>query len=173
MKQTCWVLLEGHDDVRFFDKVLRSQLLKKYNKVISYTYAERSQETVTNFIKSLNDLNTDYIIIADFDSSTCFTFVKNKIQLKMPSADITKITIVKTEIESWYLAGVDRSNSRKLQIPYYSTTDNITKEMFNEIISSKFKSRIDFMVEILKIFDSSTAKKQNTSFRYAWNKFLF
>ena len=173
MKKIFYVLLEGPDDARFFDLILRPQLLKKYDQIITYLYSGRPQKIRERYVESLNKSDSDYMIISDFDSSTCITFSKDNLKSKISVASTSNIIISKTEIESWYLAGIDFKNSRYLQIPHYATTDDISKKQFDEIMPEIFNSRIDFMQEILKRFDSNIAKAQNSSFRYMWNKFIF
>lgn len=101
------------------------------------------------------------------------TSSKNTLKEKISIVKAENVAIAQTEIESWYLAGIDRSNASQLRIPHYPTTDTIPKEHFNEIIPSMFESRIDFMQELLKKFSIQTAKFQNSSFRYVWNRFIF
>jgi hypothetical protein len=79
--------------------------------------------------------------------------------------------VVIKEIESWYLAGLDDRSSKRLGTRYLNTTDNVTKEQFNDLIPKKFDSRIDFMQEILKCFHTETGKQKNTSFRYFLEKY--
>jgi len=168
-----YVLLEGADDQRFFNKILRPELLKKYDKVIPYLYASTPKKVIEHHVESLNKNNAEYIVFSDFDVSTCMTSSKNILKEKISVIKAENAAVVQTEIESWYLAGIDYHNSRQLRITYYPTTDDISKEQFNEIIPQMFESRIDFMQELLKKFNIQTAKIQNSSFRYVWNKFIF
>lgn len=168
-----YVLLEGADDQRFFDKILKPELSKKYHKIITYLYASRPKKVTEHYVESLNKNNAEYIVFSDFDVSPCMTSSKNILKEKISVIKSENAAVVQTEIESWYLAGIGYSNSRRLRIPPYPTTDDMSKERFNKIIPSMFKSRIDFMQEILKKFNIRTAKSQNSSFRYVWNKFIF
>lgn len=74
------------------------------------------------------------------------------------------------EIEGWYLAGLNASESEKLGLPVLETTDHIDKSGFDSLKSSKFQSRIDFMKEILKHFSRETAGARNTSLEYFFSK---
>ncbi|MHC4361138.1 MAG: hypothetical protein ACYSTN_10185, partial [Planctomycetota bacterium] len=80
--------------------------------------------------------------------------------------DINNVIVIVKEIESWYLAGLDSKNCKKLGIKVFRKTDNITKEQFDKLRPRKFNSRIDFMIEILKRFSMETAKRKNKSFDY-------
>lgn len=98
---------------------------------------------------------------------------KNIIQSKIdPSIDREKIVVVKAEIESWYLAGISQSDAKKLNIIFHANTENINKEKFESMMHHRFVSNTDFMMEILKCYSIDTAKKQNPSFKYFWDKFI-
>lgn len=173
MSRFLYVLLEGGDDQRFFDQILKPEFEKKYDKAIPYLYARRSKKSLEELLNSLNKNDQDYIIFSDFDEARCITKKKEDLIIKMPRADPARIAIVKQEIESWYLAGLSYSNAHKLQIPFRPNTEDISKELFPQNRTSRFSSRIDLMQEILKHFDINAAKKQNDSFRYMWHKFIF
>lgn len=107
------------------------------------------------------------------DHFSCYTEKKQNIKnKKVSNLDDTKIIVVKTEIESWYLAGLNYHNSRSLRIPYYVNTENITKENFLSIMPDMYTSRINFMQEILKKYSLSVGKSQNKSLDYCCNKYL-
>ena len=166
-----YVLLEGSDDKRFFDGVLRAEL-EKSRDIKTIMYANASSKNLETLVRSLNRRCGEYIIFADSDRDSCFGRSKERLQKKIPGADDAKVAVVKTEIESWYLAGITREGARDLQIPHYENTDSIDKERFNKIMRSKFESRIDFMAEIMRIFDANTARNKNSSFGYVWNRFI-
>ena len=106
------------------------------------------------------------------DNLACYTDKKHYIQLRTASnVDAAKIIIVKTEIESWYLAGLNCHDARSLNIVFHTNTNNITKEMFQQMTPNSFPSAINLMAEILKKFSLDAAKKQNQSFQYFCNKF--
>ena len=134
-------------------------------------YANVSSKDLGTFVRSLNK-SQEYIVFADSDRNSCFGRSKDRLQNRIPGADDAKVAVVKTEIESWYLAGITREGARDLQIPHYENTDSIDKEHFNMIMPRKFKSRIDFMAEIMRIFDVNTARNKNSSFGYVWNRFI-
>lgn len=163
---TLYLLIEGDDDERFFRKVMNPVFQKKYNDVKLWKYAEEPPKKINNFLKSLRAMKSDYFYLRDINYSPCVTEKKKGIQNKFNKLDNNKIIIVIKEIESWYLAGLDNEGSKKLGISPRSSTDNITKEQFNNLISKKFDSRIDFMSEVLKYFSIETAKQKNKSFKY-------
>ena len=165
--------MEGPTDRTFFNRIIRPELLKKYNKVGVYLFTRRSKQDLENFITSRKNTGKDYAFFSDMDNATCYTKKKDIIKSKIaPNVDHEKIVIVKAEIESWYLAGVNQSDAKNLNINFHTNTENITKEKFNAMMRPPFESSIDFMMEILKYYSINTAKKQNPSFEYFCNKFI-
>jgi len=91
--------------------------------------------------------------------------------MMLKNIDPENILVVIKEIESWYLAGLDDHACITLDLKPCTLTDGITKEQFNSLIPKKFDSRVNFMIEILKIFSIETAKTKNRSFRYFIEKY--
>ena len=113
-----------------------------------------------NLISSILKNSDDYIFFADMDNLACYTDKKHYIQLRTASnVDAAKIIIVKTEIESWYLAGLNYHDARSLNIVFHTNTDNITKEMFQQMTPNSFPSAINLMTEILKKFSMDVCKE--------------
>ena len=86
-----------------------------------------------------------------------------KVAQKYPMVDKSKIRIVQREIESWYLAGLDKINCTKYKIKYLERTDEVSKEKFDSMIPKKL-DHTSFQIEILKYFDKECAKSRNYSF---------
>lgn len=166
-----FIWVEGPDDVRFFETIMEPKLLKKYNSVETRSYATLKKEKIDNFIKSIKAMDAEYIFVIDIDNSPCVTAKKQETQNKYKNIDEERIVVVIKEIEGWYLAGLDDKGAKKLKIKLLSDTGNLTKEQFNSSIPTKFDSRIDFMLEILKNFSIEMAKQKNMSFRYCIEKF--
>jgi len=164
-------LVEGGDDERFFERIVKPEFEEKYDTVQIWKYAQAKNTKVDNFLKSIKAMGAEYIFVVDINSVPCVTSKKQKIQNKFKNIDKDKIIVVIREIEGWYFAGLDRTISTKLKIPYYGTTNNISKEQFNDLMRKKFDSRIDFMVEILKSYSIETAKQKNKSFKYFIEKY--
>ena len=165
--------MEGPTDRTFFNHIIRPELLKKYNKVFVYLFRQRSKHNIKNFITNCKNTGKDYAFFSDMDNAVCYTKKKDIVKSKIaPNVDREKIVIVKTEIESWYLAGINQSNAKNLNINFHANTENVTKEMFNAMMRYPFKTSVGFMMEILKYYFIDTAKKQNPSFEYFVNKFL-
>ncbi|MBN2089202.1 hypothetical protein JW964_06300 [candidate division KSB1 bacterium] len=159
-----WV--EGADDQRFFEHIIKPFFEKNYELAEVRTYATLKKNKFSQFIKSLNAISIDYICVADINNSPCITAKKQKISDKFKINDMGKIFIVVKEIEGWYLAGIDATNVKNLKIKPLPDTDELNKENFNQLVPKKFISRLDFMSEILKEYSIEYAINKNRSFRY-------
>lgn len=161
-----YIWVEGNDDLRFFTRVVKPRLQDKYQDIRIRKYMKMKKKKVNYFLESIKGMRDDYIFVGDIDSSTCVTTKKGELKGVYEKVDTDKIVVVKREIESWYLAGLDDMNAKKVGIPPLMNTEDITKEHFNALVPHRFDSRIDFMMEILKLFSVETAKKKNGSFKY-------
>ena len=165
-----FLLIEGDDDDRFFRRIVKPKFEEKYDNVILWKYSQQKSTKVDNFLKSIKAMGADYIYLADIDPEPCVTSKKKEIQNKFKNIDIDRIIVVIKEIESWYLAGLDSSECRRLLIRCLENTNDVTKEQFNTLIPKRF-DRIDFMLEVLKNFSIETAKEKNISFKYFLEKY--
>lgn len=166
-----FIWVEGDDDLKFFDEVIKPTFETKYDLVEVRPYARLKREKVNNYLKSIKAMRADYIFVADINQAPCVTARKQEIEENFRNADKDKMIVTIKEIESWYIAGLDDVCCRRCGIPHLNTTDNITKEQFNELIPRKFRaSRIDFLQEILKYFQTEIAKQKNQSFGYFLEK---
>lgn len=166
-----FILLEGNDDERFFEKVVKPLFQKRSCTIRFWKYSQQKHERIVNLIKSIKSMNGDYIYVRDFNNAPCITAKKEEIKSKFNQI-ITedKIIVVVKEIESWYLAGLDERALKKVGIrKKIRTTANITKKEFNQLIP-KNMPRIEFMRKILKNYDVEIAKVRNRSLGYFLNK---
>lgn len=161
-----FIWVEGEDDVRFFERAIKPIFEKKYNWMKLIQHAQKPTKWKINFLKSIKAMNADYIYTTDINNAPCITAKKQEIQDKLRNIDEDRIIVVVKEIEGWYLGGLGSTESKKLRIPNFNTTDSVTKEHFDSLIPTKFDSRIDFMLEILKRFSIKMAEQKNKSFRY-------
>ena len=168
-----FILIEGDDDERFFESVVKPFLQERYSEIKFWQYAEKNEKRKVNFIKSITSMKADYICIGDIDDLPCVTSKKEKITDDFDEK-ITKdnIIIVIKEIESWYLAGLDEKASKKLGIrKKIETTDNVIKEHFNQLIPKNMPRPV-FMQKILENYDVEVAEGKNRSFGYFLNKWM-
>lgn len=167
-----FILIEGEDDERFFKNQIEPILLNKYDMIKLWTYAKKPKKKIKQLLNSINAMGAKYIFTADNNNSPCITHRREAIKRAIPLLNDSRISIVVEEIESWYLAGLDDREAKDLIRESFNSTDHITKEMFNSYIPSKYDSRIDFMIEILKRYSIEIAKGKNRSFNYFKVKFL-
>ncbi|MGQ4915403.1 MAG: hypothetical protein ACP6IU_11770 [Candidatus Asgardarchaeia archaeon] len=171
-----YIFVEGNDDERFFQEIIVPILQEKYNtiKIIKYAQKSKKFEYIEKFIRSIQSMNYDYIYVTDINNSPCVTAKKQEIQKNLKNIDSSKILVVIREIESWYLAGLDKDAAKRLGIKWkkgsLTDTGDIGKEQFYSLIPRKYDSRIDFLREILKNFSLDTAKQKNRSLRYLIEK---
>lgn len=168
-----FILVEGLDDERFFNnRIIKSKIEGKYTTVEIYKYAYIKDEKVGNFLKSIKAMNSEYIYLTDINNAPCISFKKDEIQRRLKgNVDKDRIILVIQEIEGWYLAGLNEESSNELKIKHFRDTNNLTKEQFNNLMPSKFRSRVNFIIEILDSFQIEIAKKKNSSFRYFSEKY--
>ncbi len=161
-----FIWVEGEDDERFFKNILEPKLQKKYDWVETRRYVTLKKEKINNFLKSIKGMGADYIFVTDINNSPCVIAKKQETQNKLRNIGSDKIIVVIKEIESWYLAGLGDAECNRFDIRTFNDTDEIIKEQFDSLIPKKFDSRIDFMIEVLKIFSIEVATQKNRSFRY-------
>lgn len=162
-----FIWIEGGDDRRFFDRIIKPILNKKYDWVEVIEYTHLKKEKISSYLKSIKAINNaGYVYLTDINDAPCITARKQEILDEVKNVDEDKIVVVIKEIESWYLAGLGIRQCKDLGICTLNSTDKITKEQFDGLIPREFYSRISFMLEILNCFSISVAKQKNRSFKY-------
>ena len=167
-----YIFVEGNDDERFFSAIVVPRLKKEYLKVEVIKYAQWKKEKVSSFISSIRTLGFHYIFTADLDNFSTLGEKKRFLKERFSDLNTDLAEIVIKEIESWYYAGLDLDFAYQKQLKVLDSTDNLFKEEFNLLYHGKFKSRIDFMSELLKNFDHNSARQRNASYRYFAKKYL-
>ena len=76
------ILLEGNDDQRFIDNVIRPYISKiKPSMILTIKYAEERKVDVDKTIQKLDAKNHKYILLGDYDSSDdCITLKKEDLK---------------------------------------------------------------------------------------------
>ena len=162
------IFVEGQDDTQFVESVLIPLVESSFDHVEVEEYAQKVPSKVNGYISGIKfRQGSDYIFIADFDQGPCITRRKSQLMNQFSSLDSERILIVRREIESWYLAGLNSDSCRDLGIQEPRQTNDLTKEQFDAIIPQRFDNRTDFMVETLNRYDTNTARRKNESFDYA------
>jgi hypothetical protein len=106
------------------------------------------------------------------NSAPCTAIRKQKVKEHYPDLKDREIIVVSKEIESWYLAGITSDGETALKVRRPASTDNLTKEDLDRLRPSRFDSDLDFLLELLKFFDATTACKRNKSFEYFHRRYL-
>ena len=152
------IFVEGYYDEQFFKKFFQNSSFRIYQ------YSQKKKKNINQFIKTLSCIsNSDYIFITDSDGLP----TNQKINLlceTYPNLSKEKISVVKYEIESWYLAGVDESYCSKNKFEkFIFRTDTVTKEQFNNILPLYRKTRLQIMLNMLINYKIEIAKPRNDS----------
>jgi hypothetical protein len=159
-----FLLVEGDDDLRFVERVVIPKLGSCYDFVQAWKYAQRKAEKVNAFLRSIKSMGAEYLLLADINAHPCLRSKKEALLQKFTQLDDRRALIVVREIESWYLAGLADNNPLRVRVP--ADTSEITKEQFNGTMPKNLDSRIDYTLEVLKLFDTGTATGRNPSFHY-------
>ncbi|MBR1368599.1 hypothetical protein RJ53_03405 [Methanocalculus chunghsingensis] len=167
-----YIFCEGPDDIRFFEGVLREHLQEGYDDIRMIGYAGMKYIRVDGFIRGIGAMGDDYLLVADIDHKRSVKAKKRVLMSRYRELDEQKIIIVIKEIEGWYLAGLDKKASSILGIRYSSSTDRITKERFNQMIPERYSSRIDLMIEIIRLYRIAVAVRRNRSFWFFHTYYL-
>ena len=56
-----FIWVEGEDDVRFFNKIIKPLLEKKYSLVEVRSYARMAIKKMNGFLRSIKAMNAEYI----------------------------------------------------------------------------------------------------------------
>jgi hypothetical protein len=166
MKKRLFILVEGEDDVRFFGRIIKPLFVSRYDSIEIIPYASIKRIKVNNFLKSVRQMNNDYIFVADIDSERSVRDKKQILYYHFDNISGHCIVIVIKEIESWYYAGLSAISAREIGVEERAATDDLFKEDFNLLMPRHFDSRIDFMFEILKSFSLESAVLKNRSFKF-------
>lgn len=168
----CWFLLEGDDDERYVNYIIKP-LLKEKNIYVKkpLKYSNIAKENCKKFLKTIKKMkNSTYICLGDINNKPCITYKKNEIIKKFGKGiDKTKIFIIVKKIEGWYLAGIKDEDLIKLGIKNPTHTNNINKEQFYSF-KPYDKSEIQYKTEMLERYDMNIAKKKNLSLKYFLEK---
>lgn len=166
-----FILLEGNDDERFFDRIIVPLIAHRYRSVKLIKYACLKSVRVCKFIRSIRRMGDELMVVADIDQAPDVWAKKQVIMGRFCVSNPGEIIVIIQEIESWYLAGLGPSDAGLLGVRPPHTTDHVTKEIFNQAIPLHYISRIAYMIEILSRFSIPTACRKNRSFHYFMNHY--
>ena len=108
----------------------------------------------------------------DSHTYSCITSRKDQ-RIKELDGEIThdKIIIVVEELESWCLAGIDTNIEEYNEFEIPESTDDITKEDFDKILSNTSFNKNKLINFLSFNFNSDLTIKRNKSFRYFLEKY--
>ena len=160
------VWVEGDRDRRFVEAMIKPRLGPAYALVIVREYRQQKTALVNRLLRAMSHQGFGRLFIADINSAPCVTVRKEKVKERYPELKDQEIVVVSKEIESWYLAGLTADGAAALKVTPPTSTDRLTKEDLDRLRPSEFDSELDFLLELLKYFDGTTACKRNQSFAY-------
>lgn len=166
-----YIFVEGSDDERFFFSLIVPLFKRQYTDVEVLKYAQWKKAKVIKFIESIKTLGFDYIFTSDIDQYVYARDKKKLLRNKFPCLGIDNIDIVVAEIESWYYAGLTREFIEEHNLSDPPNTNQLTKEDFNQTYSNRFRSRYDFMAEIVRQYSFEIAIEKNKSLRIFFEKY--
>ena len=170
--KTLYILVEGNDDIRFFEYVVKPLIQEKFSSIKIVPYQGRGPKKTNEFIRVINVMGAEYILVRDLNGAPCIPSKKAEIKSKCKIIEEKKILIVDKKIEGWYLGGLNEITLKDLRIrKKINTTDKTDKEEFNHLIPKNLSS-LQFKLKILRNYDVETAKTKNSSFRYFFNKWI-
>jgi hypothetical protein len=166
-----YIFVEGSDDDRFFYSLIAPLFKRHFNDVEVLKYAQWKKSKIIKFIESIKTLEFDYIFTGDIDQCDFANEKKRILKEKYPGLDYNKIDIVIAEIESWYYAGLTREFIEEHNLSDPPNTNQMTKEDFNQTYNNRFRSRYDFMAEIVSQYSFEIAIEKNKSLRMFLEKY--
>src|SRR5208282_1940027 len=146
-----YLFVEGYDDELFASTVIIPRLSDRFDWIATFQYAQERPAKVSAYLRNIKAMGADYFLLADINSSPCFSEKRQGLLKRFPGLEGARVTIVVKEIEGWYLAGVPDNNPWGVRVP--TDTTKLTKEQFDAAMPKPFDSRIAYRVEILKLFD--------------------
>lgn len=166
MYRRLFIWVEGTDDQRFFNTIVKPRLADRYDDIEIRRYASGTVAQINSFLRGIGAMGAGYIFVSDIDMAPCVTRKKETLQDRFNHLEMANVVIVKAEIESWYLAGLDAGACAVLGVRMARDTELLTKERFDQLLPSRMSSRDNLMIEMLNHYDIETAKQKNQSFAY-------
>lgn len=159
-----YILVEGPDDVRFFEGVVKPRLDDAVGAGLSQvvSYSGWTKEKLEHFIRGAIRIG-GYLLVRDQDQHACVTAAKGAITRRVEGLDPTKIQIVTREIEGWYIAGSDPESLRRHGL-HELACDTATKEAVDA--HCRNLTRIEWMTESLRTFSHPLAVANSQSFAH-------
>ena len=87
MCKKLFIWVEGSDDKRFFEKVVRRLIDHKYDCVKVIPYSQMTKNKMKAWFRSISCMGADYIYVADRDDFPCVSSRKQSIRNKTAELD--------------------------------------------------------------------------------------
>ncbi len=163
-----YLFVEGVDDERLIDGVVRPRVEAFIDHLTVVRYAQETTAKSTGYLRALKrSADNEIFVLADRDKAPCITRRKEQVIERFnQEIDFKQIIIVETTIEAWYLAGLATDNPLKIAIP--TTTDSIDKQKFEQMtrhLRRRFTPQ-QIKVNILNCWDWDLALARNRSLLY-------
>ena len=166
-----FVLVEGSDDGAFAQRVIAplfcSALDVDYVDVVEWAHYPHVRRK--NLVASVTAIGCDYTVLTDQDAA-CVSVRVEKMHTHHPYLTPSRIIVVQSEIEAWYLAGAPESMLTRLGIMGMDQTDGITKEQFQQRVISRGLDEALVKIQILAGYDCTRARQMSASFDYFLRK---
>lgn len=94
-----FVLLEGNDDLAFFETVLKPFFEKDYFVVIPYRYSTKPNADVNKLIDSSISMKYDYLVFADLDTFKCVSTKKESLLKSYKKFEEKKLLLSKKKLK--------------------------------------------------------------------------
>ena len=95
-----FIFVEGSDDVRFFDTIVKPRLEHAFESVELITFACTKSVKVDRFIRGINAMQHSYLIVTDIDFEKNVNGKKRVILSRFSEVDYQHIMVIIQEIES-------------------------------------------------------------------------
>jgi hypothetical protein len=164
--------VEGVDDEDFFSHVGKPAKEGTYDYVSVHRYAHVPTPKVNAMLRGFRRNGWDYLFVCDLNDSPCVSQKKATVIQRYPSLAPEEILVVKKEIESWYVGGLDEAAAAELSIEAWPATEGVSKEMLKARLGRRGLPMKVFLRRALAKFSSSLCAERNSSFRYFRSKHL-
>jgi len=148
------------------EAIIKPGLNLVHAQVLVREYRQRKRADFNHLLRAMAHQGFRRLLLTDMDSAPCVTSRKEKVKERHPDVEYQEIIVVSKEIESWYLAGITADGAVALRLSPPPYTDDLTKEDLERLRPPHFDSQLDFLLELLKHFDSRAPCIRNKSFAH-------